>query len=243
VARSARGIAVALAAPALAAGLAGCVTTQEKNSWLLLKNARQLASEDPVLVTAENPDVRVLGIHVVRGGRSTALAISLRNLGQQPLTDLPISVGVIAGHKPSYLNGRANIDYYDTHVPAIPAGATISWVLPDVKPGLSGHLFAKVGIAHTPASTTTLTLPRIAAAPVGVAVAGRVRVAVSNDSSLPQFGLQVYAVAVKRGAYVGAGRAALGTLDGRGRTTVAVSLAGDPAGATLELYAPPTIFK
>jgi len=244
VVRSVRRISIALSAPALAAGLAGCVTTQEKNSWLLLRNARELATETPVLVRAENSAVRVGPIHVVRAAGSATLAVTLTDVVSRPLTDLPISVGAIErGGRRKYLNGKATIDYDDTHVPAIAAGATVSWILPDLHGIPPGRLFAVVGAARAPASTTTATLPRISASQVGAPTAGRLRVLVANDSGLPQFGLQVYAVALRDGRYVGAGRAAAGTLEGGHKETVELKFTGTPAGASLELYAPPTIFK
>jgi hypothetical protein len=244
VARSAKPAFTALGAGVVAVGLAGCVTTQEKNSWLLLRNARTLAEQIAVRVTTENPLVRVKGIEIVRGRRADALVVSVANLGPQPLTDLPISIGVIAHRAaPVYLNGRANIDYYDTHVPAIPAHATTSWVLPGIRTVPAGRLFARVGVARDPSSTTVAALPRIGAGQLTGTSADRLRVRLSNDSSLPQYTVQVYAVAVRHGTAVGAGRTALFELSGGSQATVGLTLAGRETGAELELYAPPTIFK
>jgi hypothetical protein len=242
--RSARPALTALGAGAVAAGLAGCVTTQEENSWLLLRNARQLAAESTVHVTVENPLVRVKSIEIVRGRGSNALVVSVANLGSRPLTDLPISVGVVAHRSaPVYLNGRANIDYYDTHVPAIPPHATTSWVLPGIRTLPAGRVFARVGAARDPSSTTVAALPRIGAVQLADGGADRLRIRLSNDSSLPQYTVQVYAVALRHGAAVGAGRTALFELNGGSRATVGLTLAGRTTDAQLELYAPPTIFK
>jgi len=242
--RSGKPALTALGAGAVAAGLAGCVTTQEKNSWLLLRNARTLASQSAVHVRSTNPLVRVRGIEIVRNRRSVALVVSLANLGSQPLTDLPISVGVVAQRAaPVYLNGRANIDYYDTHVPAIAAHATTSWVLPGIRTVPGGRLFARVGVARDPSSTTVAALPRIGAAQLTGTSADQLRIRLSNESSLPQYTVQVYAVAIRHGIDVGAGRAAVGELNGSAQATVGLALAGHSDGAQLELYAPPTIFK
>jgi hypothetical protein len=242
--RSARPITLALGATVAAAGLTGCVTTQEKNSWLLLRNARELAAEKAVHVSSENPTVRVRGIEVVRGSGSDAVVVSVANRGSAPLTDLPISVGVLPRRGSRvYLNGRANLDYYDTHVPAIPAHAGTSWVLPGVHKLPAGRLFSFVGVARDPSSTTVQTLPRITTTQLAGSSAGELKVRLSNDSSLPQYGLQVYAVALHRGAAVCAGRTAVGELSGSGATTVGLTLAGRSTGAQLQLYALPTIFK
>jgi hypothetical protein len=224
------------------------VTTQEKNARTLLVNARTLRSERPVRVTRENPAVSVVSVGFVPGGTQArgAVAVIVRSNAAHPLSDLPISVGIEQrrGAK-TYLNARANIDYYDSHVPAIAAGATVSWVLPGVDRSdrAGGRLFAIVGLAGIPASTSASLLPRITASEAGQAAADRLPVTVSNDSGVPQYGLQVYATASRAGRVVGAARAAIGELDGRSRASLSLPLTGTTAGATVELYAPPTIFK
>jgi hypothetical protein len=253
VVHSAKGIALPVAALALVTGLAGCVTTQEKNSWLLLRNARQLASETPVHVTHENPGVRVSAVQFVDSAHNTAIAVSLRNLTDRPLTDLPISVGgIVLGHKRVYFNRDANIDYWDTHVAALPARGSVTWVLPAVpgrpagRPFLIGgkiRPFAIVGMPSTPASTTARVLPRIGIEPRGAETADPLLVSIANHSSLPQYGLQVYAVAVRDGRDVSVARTAIGELGSDSSMTVGLKLLGEPGGGTVELYAPPTIFK
>jgi hypothetical protein len=238
----------ALTAAALASVLAGCVTTQEKNSWKLLVNARTLASQKAVHVTRENPGVRVRSVQLVRDRRGivTAVAARLRNLTERPLTDLPISVGVLASkHARTYLNRRANLDYYDSHVPAIAAGAATIWVLPVTAKqakDLRGAPFAVVGRATTPPSTTVQQLPEIGAVAQGGESGSRLRVSVDNHSGLPQFGVQLYAVAVRGGQFVAAARKSIRDLDGGASAIVDVTLPGNSAHGSVQLSAPPTIF-
>lgn len=249
--RSARAGTVALSAAGLAAVLPGCVTTQEKNSWKLLVNARTLAAQKAVRVTHQNPGVRVERVQLVRvgNGRVGAVAVRVRNLTRRPLTDLPISVGVPGPkHAKTYLNDKANIDYYDTHVPAIPAARTTIWVLPvtakqakDLKV-LKGRPFAVVGDATSPASTTVQQLPQIGTAQRGAGFGSHLKVSIDNHSGLPQFGLQVYAVAVKDGAYVAAARKTIRNLGGGASATVGMTLLGNPAHGSVQLSALPTIF-
>jgi hypothetical protein len=242
--RSGKRMSLGLASAVVAIGLAGCVTTQEKNSWLLLRNTRTLASEGSVRVGAENASVRVRRVEVVRAPRSSAIVVSIANVGTRPLSDLPISVGVIGAHGTrTYLNARAGISYWDSHVSAIGPGATISWVLPYSGKGLTGRPFALVGSSTQPPSTTVATLPRITVAQGTGQSAGSLRIHLLNYSTLPQYGLQIYAVALRHGTAVGAGRAAVNELNGSGKATVGLTLAGNYAGAQLQLYAPPTIFK
>lgn len=242
--RSARRMSLGLAGAVAASGLAGCVTTQEKNSWLLLRDARTLASEGSVRVRVENRSLRVNRVELVRGPRSGALVVSIDNTGTRPLSDLPISVGLIGhGGTRTYLNDRAGISYWDSHVPAVGAGETISWVLPYAGKDVAGRPFALIGVPSRPPSTTVAALPRITAARVAERSADRLQVRLSNDSTLPQYGLQVYAVALRNGNAVGAGRAALSELTSSGKATVGLTLVGGHTGAQVQLYVPPTIFK
>jgi hypothetical protein len=228
------------------------VTTQEKNGWRLLVDARTLASQKAVRVTHENPDVRVERVQFVRArkGSVVAVAVRVRDTGGRPLTDLPISVGVRGPKRAeTYLNHRANLDYYDTHVPAIAAGGSTVWVLPIPAKqakglhGLSGRPFAVVGTATTPPSTTVQQLPQIGAAQRSGRSSGRLKVSVINHSGLPQFGVQVYAIATRDGEYVAAARRRIGDLGAGASATVGMTLLGNPAHGGVELYAPPTIFK
>jgi hypothetical protein len=229
----------------VAIALAGCASTQQKNARLVLLNERTLDSQTSVRVTHINPQVAVSRVALVRGSGGAAVAVTLHNLAAHPLSDLPISVGIVprqgARH---YLNRRANLGYLDNHIPALGPGATITWVLPlrqTRQP--AGRPFADVGFARTPASTRNRTLPAI---DVSTATAGGphgFEVTVANRSGVPQTRLAVYAVATRAGRYVAAGRATIGELSGGAHRTLRLALRGNSTGATFELFAPPTIFN
>jgi hypothetical protein len=243
--------------------LAGCVSTQTRNARLVIENERTVDSQAPVRVTRLNPQVAVTGVHLIRVSGGAAVAVSLHNLASHPLSDLPISTG-IAGRNGTryYLNRKANLNYFDTHVAALGAGAVTTWVLPLRRISLPrGRLFAAVGFAKIPASTTARTLPTIDASIVVAAAAaaagararagGRagakagdgLEIAVENRSAVPQMRLPVYAVATKAGRFVGAGRATVAELSGGERRTLRLQLLGTSTGARLELFVPPTIFN
>jgi hypothetical protein len=234
----------AVGVAAIAAGVCGCVTTQEKNARTILLNQRELASETGLKVPRENPSVRVLGISVVRGAGADALAVRVLNTSRRPLTDLPISIGVWtrAGHR-VYLNQAANIGYFDTHVASIGAGGLTTWVYTArALPGAAGRPFAAVGFPRLPRTTGAPHLPLITAAPRGGAVDGALRVAVTNRSGIPQYGLQVYAVAVRGARAIGAARGTIAELDGGEQAAISLRLVGDTAGAQVQTYVLPTIF-
>lgn len=231
----------------LAAGaLGGCVSTQDKNERAKLRATRLLASRELPRVSGRNPDVRVTGVSLVRGrGPSTAIVVDLRSRSSKPLTDVPIVVGVRSrGGARVAFNLRKRLDWFQTHVPAIPAGGTTTWVFEGrrrVKPG--DRPFARVGIPASPAISSAGALPRIAAVPGAIRGRRAVHVVVENTSEVPQYGLQVYAVVRAGGRYVAAGKTSIEHLGTGRRTTARVPLTGRARTHRPVVQATPTIFR
>jgi hypothetical protein len=229
--------------------LSGCVTTQQTNARTVLVNERTLESQSAVSVTRPNPAVAVTAVSLLRSGATDAVVVRVRNRSARPISDLPISVGIrTRSGRAIYLNRAANLAYLDTHIASIGAHAGTIWVFTVHRaPVLGGRPFAVVGLARVPATTSQHSLP-----PIDVAAAppnrtggrgGELRVAVTDASGVPQYGLPVYAVALRDGRPVAAWRTTIATLDGGARTTLAVKLLGTPIGAAIQLSAPPTIFN
>jgi hypothetical protein len=228
-------------------GLAGCVSTQEKNARAKLGATRLLASREPQRVMRRNPDVRVLHVALVRGRRASAIVVDLRNRAPRPLTDVPIAIGV--RHRDGrrvLLNAARDLDWFQTHVPAIPAGGTATWVFAARRVKVpAGRPFATVGVAPAPAISRAASLPRIDAVPRagGGRRASTVRVLLDNVSGVPQYRLQVYAFARAHGRYVAAGKAAIEHLGTGKRATARVALTGPAPGRAIRVVAIPTIFE
>jgi hypothetical protein len=247
-------------------GLVGCDSTQSKNERAKLRATRELASRKPQHVAASNPAVRVTDVSLVRGRRSTAIVVELRNRTAKPLTDVPIAVGARArSGRRVPLNVRRNLDWFQTHVPAIPAGETVTWVFEGRRGATTtGRPFARVGMPASPAISRASSLPAIAAAPAprteqrspatrsaSVRVhrerrdrrSASTRVLVENTSNVPQYGLQVYALVRDGRRYVAAGKVAIEHLGTDQRKTVSVPLVGRPRGRSPHVHAIPTIFE
>jgi hypothetical protein len=236
VAASAKGALVTLLALGL---LSGCDSTQSKNERAKLRATRELASRELQHVRRANPDVRVERVSLVRGGHSSAIVVDLRNSASRPLTDVPIAVGVREpGGRRVALNARKNLDWFQTHVPAIPASGRTTWVFEGrIRP--AGRPFARVGLPASPAISHASSLPRIEAAPA--AAGGRVQV--ENDSDVPQYGLQVYALVRAGGRYVAAGKAVVDHLGTGQRKTTRIPLIGRARERQPRVHAIPTIFE
>jgi hypothetical protein len=246
--RSARPLQLAAVA-ATALAVTGCTTTQQVNRRYTLRATRTLASRHPLVVTRANPDVDVKGVWLLRGHHhGTAVVVALANRSGRTLTDLPISVGAGAGARRHYLNRRANLDYFQTHVASIAPRAGVRWVFTTARRvPASARPFAVVGAPRTPpVSTAGSSLPDIRAAaaapPAAGAAARSVRVRLDSRSPVPQYGLPVYVLAHRGARLVGAGRLTLAHLGTAGRATVAVPLVGGARGASLAVQALPSIF-
>jgi hypothetical protein len=232
--RSARWTLVCIAALALLA--AGCDTTQQKSARAKLEAQRELASRVRVLVTQPGPDVRVDSATLV--GR--AIVVQLRNTSTRIVGDLPISVGVRTHGGRVYLNHRKGLAYFQSHTPAIAPGASATWVFASKK-RIGGVPFAAVGAVPTPPIAPGSRLPVLSVSALR-GTRSAVTATVRNGSGVPQYGLDVYAVAQRSGRYVAAGRTVIPTLGSGHSTTVSVPLDGSARGASIELHVSPTIF-
>jgi hypothetical protein len=234
------------AAPAvLAAGaLAGCATTQQEATRLQLNSARIRASQFALHVGRRNPDIRVGAVELLNGRGGTAVVVRMRNLADRVLTDVPISVGLIAAHGVKrYLNGKAGIDYFDSHLSAIGPDAELTWVFTS-RAAVPAHArpFAYVG-TPVPGFSSARTLPQMTVRPEPLSgSANVVRLTVRNDSAVPQYQLQVYATISGRLGYLAAGTATIAHLGTGATTSVQMKLLGSATKAEPALQAPPTIF-
>src|SRR5262249_9603147 len=148
----------------LVGALGGCVeTTQQKNARAQLQADRLLASRSPVHVTRPDPNVAVLKVRMLRNPAGTAIAVTLRNDGPKPVSDLPISVGVkTAAGRSFYLNRQPELAYFQPHVGAVGGKAQATWAFTSRSRAPSGRAFARVGSPAIPVNDEGTRLPAIA---------------------------------------------------------------------------------
>lgn len=230
------------------ASVSGCVSTEQRAGWAHIEDARIIASQSSVIVRRADRQVRVTRVSMLDAGGRVAIAVGLRNTTSHPLNDLPISIGLsIARGATVYLNRAAGLDYFKTHVAEIPPRKAITWVFTGPRPRhFSGRPFAVAGSQTAPPITVADSIPSIRAVlssarqPAGDRA---VRVTVTNLSSIPQVGLQIYALARAAGRYSAAGSATVANLEAGNSTTTRVELVGRPRGAPVQLEALPTLFR
>jgi hypothetical protein len=226
-----------LALAALA--LAGCESSQAKSARLA-KLAKGGKKETGVVVKHANPDVEVVGKRLVRDRYGAAAVVQLRSKRTQ--ADLPIALAVA-----DYRNDLPGLEHSLTHVPLVPAGETALWVDDQVKASGAAGVGAGVGVkVGTSTARVPGRLPKLVATglvlepdPSGAFTRGRLR----NDSAVEQRNVMVYAVAQRGGKVVAAGRAGIERLKAHGSATFKVFWIGDPKGAKVQVFAPPTVLQ
>ncbi len=239
-----------VAAVCAAVALSGCVSSQQKAAWVKIESARIIASQNDTVIVHPDPQVRVTRVSVVTGPGRLAIVVGLRNLSPRPVNDLPISVGLRErGRRARYLNQRAGLDYFETHVAEIPGSGSITWLYSGPAPrhprgrGLAeARAFALVGRPSRIPVTVASRIPPVRAALVSAQ--GRVlRLKVTNLSSIPQVPVPVYALALTGGRYSAAGSGTVAVLSPGSSTPMRLALVGHTTGhQQITLEALPTLF-
>jgi hypothetical protein len=241
--RAAGGIAAGLVA---AGALTGCATTMQEASRLQLNAARIRTSEVATHVRSAGTAVQVVHVARVSAGGRTAFIVELRNLGRWAVADLPISVGVRAARgRRIDVNALSSAEdsYFDAHLPGIAAGGSLTWVYTTAR-RLPAHArpFALVGTRPDPPLASSGQVPIIHAR-AQLSSGSQLSIALRNLSSVPQYQLQVYAVARSGSHYLAAGNLTVAHLGSQSTRTVRLPVVGNPGSAALAVHALPTILN
>lgn len=234
--------------PLALAGLAllasGCETTAEKSARLEKAAKRKtLAAQQGLQIKRESKVVEVLGTAIVQGKEASAAVVTLRNTSSHALREVPISIALRDAHgATAYSNGTPGLAKTLTSVALIPAHASIIWIDDQIQ---SAPAAARASVRVGEGMPASGSPPRLtigeqhleSEAGGGATLEGEVH----NDSSTAQPELVITAVAKRGGRVVAAGRAVLASLEAGASTPFQVFFVGAPAGAKLELSAPPTV--
>jgi hypothetical protein len=225
--------AAAIAAAAmLLSGLAGCETTQQESARIGRELGRQSAVAGRVRLGGVNAAVHVERVVLLRAGGSSAVALELRNESGSAQVDVPVLISVgsysnaTVGLAPSLqsmalLGPRARGWWVDDQVGAVAAGARVS---------------VRIGASRAVAAP----LPTIAIGGVSASNSfpgAHVDATVSNRSTIAQAQLAAYAVILRGGSAVGAGRAIVASLPAGASAPVVIPIVGSIAG-TVSLTVP-----
>ncbi len=238
----------ALALAALALG--GCESSQEKSAKLEkgakareAQAVRHRAAEAREL-TISRPSTKLAVTEAVllEGTEAQAVVVTLHNHSSQTILQAPVKVTVRDGAgQVLYTNETQGQSHSLLQAAAIPAHASLHWIDDQVQ--AQGHgLTVQAEVGEGTVATSALPLLKIGHAHVsedptnGPGAEGMVL----NESSVVQEELAVDATASRAGKVVAAGRAVLSSVPAHGSTRFQLFFVGSPAGARLEVDAPPT---
>ena len=113
----------------LAALAAGCESTQSKSAELKANAKGALDEGKGLVVKKQNPDVKVLATSTLKDKNGEAVVVRMRNVGQAPLANVPISVRLAdKGGKAVYTNTQPGLEPALAHVALLQPGQELFWV-------------------------------------------------------------------------------------------------------------------
>lgn len=229
---------------AIAAG--GCQTTQELSAERA-RDAGSLARRTGLTVRRTNPDVEVGRSVVLQDPNGVAAVVALRNTGRTAEAGVPVSIAVSdARGRRLYRNDAAGLDASLVRVALLPRGREVYWVNDQITAGgRVKRVSARVGLGRgsVPTAIPAMRISgvRLLSDADGAYAEGRIE----NLSAVVQQRLVISCVARRGDAIVAAGRAVVERLAPRGAPAARfrIFFIGDPRGARLALFAPPTVLR
>jgi hypothetical protein len=222
--------------------LGGCTTTQERSAKLAAQ-AETAAQAKRFNVGRTNPVVKVRGVTLLTGPDANAVAVKVENTSNTTQVMVPIGVDLYDAKDQSLFTNRVDgLDAPLNNIPVVEPGVSW-WVNNQLPPGKVARTRVRIGTSRTEAPSS---LPRMTVSGLELTEDAGVQVArgkVENESAVAQRRLALFAVALKDGRVVAAGRSVVDKLGPKGsaRQRFNVYFTGDPASAELTISAPPSI--
>ncbi|CAN5545709.1 hypothetical protein BH10ACT11_BH10ACT11_11100 [soil metagenome] len=238
--------AAAFACLALAAALAaGCQSTHETSKIREANGSKLFNKAKGLKITNVNQDIKVLDTAVLSDANGTAVAVTVKNESKEGFAKLPILIDVRdAKGKSVFKNDIPGLEPSLTSIPTIGAGQTVTWVNDQILgTGKAKSVKVKIGEAQAPLPQK---LPAVKIDPpklVNDSVSGTEATGeVENETGIDQKKLVLFAVGVKDGKIVAAGRGGFKRLNAdRPKPAVYhIYFIGDPKGSKVTVTAPPS---
>jgi hypothetical protein len=243
---------------ALALTLSACESTESESARLGREGAKLIASAGTVGTGGTDPDIRVGQVALVQGSGRTAAAVQLTNIGAGAQLGVPVLIDVRSSQGASlYRNDIQGLEPSLQQMPLLPAHASGWWVDDQVlASGTPSSVKVRVGAAKVSSPKATAAEPSSPSpSSSGVQVSGisigsegiagpYLTGSVVNHSGVAQHNMPIFAVALRGGRVVAAGRALVPNLlvSGHGsQTSFRIYLVGSPAGARIELTPAPNV--
>jgi hypothetical protein len=223
----------------LVASLSACESTQQESARIGREGPHIASAPGALKLGAANHDVRVSDVTVLSGGGRTAVAARLTSsAGTQ--ADVPVLVTVTgAGGKTLYSNQAGGLEASLQRVALLRPGQGVWWVDDQVLTSQTANAAnVRVGTGRRSGAGGALSTRGLSTSEqAGIAVVSGTLV---NGSSSAQGKVPVFAVALRSGRVVAAGRAVVAELPAHASAPFQVFLVGSASGAKIELTPLPT---
>jgi hypothetical protein len=234
---------------ALAVSVSACESTESESARLGHEGAKLIAGAGTVGLGGANRAVRVGQVALVHGSGRTAAVVQLRNVGPGPQSNVPVLIDVRSPKGASlYRNDVRGLEPSLQQMPLLRAHVSAWWVDDQVLTSGPGSLKVRVGDAKG-----SLPKARFASSSAGVQVSATslggdlagpyLAGNVVNRTGVAQHNMPIFAVGLRGGRVVAAGRALIPSLPAAaGKPTgFRIYLVGSPAGAHIELTPAPAV--
>jgi hypothetical protein len=246
---TARSVAVLVTGAVLAPLLSSCQSTQATSAERE-KDGAHLVEHKDIQIAQQSGDVEVEQTVVLPGQDTSTVAVELENNSQTGLINVPIQLDVRdAKGKTVFQNNTAGTDPTLISVPVIGPGAEVWWVHDQVF-AVGGEPKAakvEVGEANEPfpdIPDVSASDPKLVKDPISDSEEVTGEVTNNTDEELKS--VYLYAVAMKGGKVVAAGRGAIDKLKPGAKKAATYNIfftAGDPEGADISISVTPTFLK
>jgi hypothetical protein len=238
-----RPAAAAFAAGLIVLGASGCETTQQQSAKIARTLGHQSAIAGTTRLGAANRDVRIEQEVLLTAAGQSAVALKLTNTSTRTQTDFPVLIEVLdAKGSAVYRNNTSGIEPSIQQFALLAPHATAWWVDNEVlaSGGVPKTATGQLGAATAPAPGAVPSITTEAVSASDSFPGPHVSATVRNRSRIAQRELAVYAVALRGGRVVGAGRGIIPSLAPGAGAQVQVPMVGSVSESTISLTVPPT---
>jgi hypothetical protein len=228
---------------ALAVTASACESTESESAKIAREGGPAAAGPSALKLGAANRGVRTSDVTLLSSSGRTAVAVKLTATSHRAQLNVPLLVNVTgAGEKVLYTNGTGGVEAALQRIALLRPDESTWWVDDQVLvTQKASAVKVRVGTGTSPRSTKAPVLTAKTKQVGEQSGLSTLSGELVNGSSKAQAKATVFAVALRGGKVVAAGRAVVESLAGhRGATApFQIFLVGNPAGAKFELTAEP----
>jgi hypothetical protein len=229
----------------LSVTVSACESTEQESAKIGREGQQLSASQGALRLGAVNHSVKVSDVTLLNNAGRTAVAVRLTGTSTRPQVNVPVLVDVTtAGGRLLYSNETGGLEASLQRMGLLRPSQSEWWVDDQVADSQSSaRVKVKVGTGTSPHPGSPL--PALETTGVRLSYQDGLSTLTGelvNHSGAAQSGVPVFAVALRAGKVLAAGRALVNVPSGRsGAVPFQIFMVGDPAGASLQLTVAPMV--